>query len=122
MQIVNETSVAGYVNFMRDVLLSGIGDQGYFGTTPAPGTPADVRFAYLNDQTYPALELTDKPSDFVEDINKRLLYGTMSSTLRKDLTDLISGIKYGDSAGTQFHRLTTALLITLASPEFLVQR
>jgi len=122
MQIVNETSVAGYVNFMRDVLLSGIGDSGYFGTTPAPGTPADVRFAYLNDQTYPALELTDKPSDFVEDINKRLLYGTMSSTLRKDLTDLISGIKYGDSAGTQFHRLTTALLITLASPEFLVQR
>jgi hypothetical protein len=122
MQIVNETSVAGYVNFMRDVLLSGIGDSGYFGTTPAPGTKADVRMAYMDDPNHAVRKLADKPADFVEDINQRLLYGAMSSTLRKDLTDLISGIKYGEPETTQNYRINTALLITLASPEFLVQR
>jgi len=122
MQIVNETSVAGYVNFMRDVLLGGIGGSSYFGTAPAPDGKADVRMAYMDDSNHAIRKLADKPADFVEDLNQRLLYGNMSSTLRTDLTDLISNIKYGEPETTQNYRINTALLITLASPEFLVQR
>ena len=122
MQIVNEISVAGYVNFMRGLLLTGIGDMGYYGTTPAAGTPPDIRLGYLDDPNDVVRKLSEKPADFVEDINQRLLYGAMSATLRKDLTDLISGINYAEASTTQNYRIATALLITLASPEFLVQR
>ena len=122
MQIVNETSVAGYVNFMRGVVTNGVGEPGYFGTNPASNAPPDVRLEYMDDFDNGVRKLADKPADFVEDINQRLLYGSMSATLKKDLTDLVSGIKYGEVSTTQNYRMATALLITLASPEFLVQR
>jgi len=122
MQLVNETSVAGYVNFMREVLVIGIGDTGYFGTTPAPGTPADVRLEYMDNLQSNVRKLSESPADFVEDINQRLLYGTMSASLRKDLIDLITPIKYLEVDTTQNYRIWSALIITLASPEFLVQR
>lgn len=122
MQIVNETSVAGYVNFMREVVAVGIGDTGHFGTKAPVGTPADVRLEYMDNLQSEVRTLSEKPANLVEDINQRLLYGAMSDTLRKDLIDLISPIKYLEPDTTQNYRIWSALIVTLASPEFLVQR
>jgi len=122
MQLINETSAAGYINFMREVLVVGIGDTGYYGTQIAPGSPQDVRLEYMDNLKSEVRKLSETPPDFVEDINQRLLYGTMSASLRKDLIDLIAPIKYLEVDTTQNYRIWSALIITLASPEFLVQR
>jgi len=128
MQITTETSMAGYANFMRDIIWAGLGDY-----TPQPRLgmhPADVKLDYEADEQSATLKLTDHPAELVTLIDRRLMYGTMSPLLRQEIIGAMASIDYRahgqitaeQSRLTARHRVWSALLLTVVSPEFLVQR
>lgn len=126
MQLFNETSVSGWVNYMRDNLGSGIGQSN--------GT---VNGVVLNrrDMRRPDAEqmaLADQPANLVAHVLDRLLYGQASTTLTNEITNAVgmivvpplnatsSNLAQVDAA--KRNRVNAALLLTLASPEFLAQK
>lgn len=122
LQITDEISVAGYTNYMRQMLVSGIGQAGYFGDGLNGVMRGDVRPGYVEHPNHEWRQLAETPTALVNAIDQRLLYGTMSATLKQDLVDVATDIRDPNAATRQNQRLWLTLLITLASPEFLVQR
>ncbi len=132
MQLVNENSAAGYINYMRDVIRLGAGRQGQ----DYKATRRDVQFDFTKAGPggTPSLYSLAKSTDagaLVDRINQALMYGTMPSALRTDIKQAIESIafKAKDSAGQAAptdaeikNRLWSALLLTVASPEFQVQQ
>jgi len=114
MQLVHETSAAGYVNYMRTVVSWGLGAGGYDNSSSTP----DVRLEYLLNSSSATLALAADPSALVEDINQKLMYGTMSSDLKTLIVNAVATV----SASYPVGRVRGALLLTVASPEFQVQR
>ncbi len=115
-QIVDEVTVAGYVNTMSSTI-----DQG-IGATPPGGSGRDVRSAYAAE-----LALAGDAAALVERINGLLLYGQMSSTLRGQTTDAVNAITIPATGQTaidaaRLNRVKTAILFAMASPEYLTQR
>ena len=78
----------------------------------------------------PLLLQAATPSDLVETINKRLMYGTMSDSLRQDITQAIGAIDHRSAytptaeqtKSTYTYRVWAALLLAVVSPEFLIQK
>lgn len=125
LQLLHETSAAGYVNFMRDVIWAGVGYRGYDNTA----TKSDVQLEF-NTAGSATLALADNPTALVESINQKLMYGTMPATLKSDITTAISTIDYRSKTSateeqifnTRQRRVWSALLLTVASPEYQVQQ
>lgn len=111
MQLANETSVAANLAYFGKLLSHGLGPQ----ATNGQNQP-DVDLAFLRVPNSGLLALAATPTGLVEHINQKLLYGTMSTSLRNDLLAVVTPINEPPA------RVQLALLITLASPEFLVQR
>jgi hypothetical protein len=122
LQISHETSAAGYVNYMRDVVSRGAGLN--------PGAPTnrpDIQLDFSAE-----LALADKPtvatpSDLVDRINAKLMYGTMPAALKTQIVAAVGTIIIPASPQTSIDtakrtRVNTALFLTLVSPEFQVQR
>jgi uncharacterized protein (DUF1800 family) len=108
-QAVDEVTVAGYINTINSAINTGIG----------AGT--DVRSAYTNE-----IAIADNPTALIDRLNRLLLYGQMSSSLRASVT---SGINSINITGTQaqmdtakLNRVKLAVLMVMASPEYLAQR
>ncbi len=126
LQTVNETSTAGYINFLHAFMWYGAGRQGWSGAA----TRADVQLKLSVQAQDALLPMSDAPDRLVEEINQRLMYGTMPADLRTDITQAISGAEFEPPANlpapqrTQLQRtrVWSALLLTMASPEFQVQR
>ena len=126
LQLAHESSVAGYANFMRDVIWAGSGMQGYNGLAPRP----DVQMSYNLNANDAVLLQAARPDDLVETINQRLMYGTMSGSLKEEIAQAISAIDYRHPSsptpeqikGTYTFRVWSALLLTVVSPEFLIQK
>ena len=104
-QLIGETAVAGYTNYMQGVVQSGAGI----------GTPRDVRADYTGD-----IALASNADALLDRMNHCLLYGTMDTALRNDLRTAINAIALTGSGPT--NRVYTAILLTMASPEYLVQK
>jgi uncharacterized protein (DUF1800 family) len=126
LQIVHETSAAGYINYMKNVITRGIGAAGYDGKDTVP----DVQLEYHLNTSSAIMNMAANPTALVEDINQRLMYGNMSSELKSEIISAISTVDYRDKktpkadqiAVTYRYRLHAALLLTVASPEFQVQK
>ena len=126
MQLVNETSVSGWVNYMRDNLSNGVGQ--FNGTVN--GVVLNRRD--LQRDWAAQLALAATPADLVKSVTDRLLYGLASDDLRTLITGAVSKITIPalNSAGTnqaavdaaKRARVNAAVLLTLASPEFLTQK
>ena len=65
----------------------------------------------------------------VDRINRVLLYGQMSPTLRVRITDSVNGVAIPGAGSTQaqidaarLNRAKLAIYLTMISPEYLVQR
>jgi uncharacterized protein (DUF1800 family) len=124
LQIASETSAAGYVNYMRDNVASGVGQsnpaplnrrdlQGDFAAELALATdvPALVdralaKLAYVSNGGAPALKTTIV--DAVNTITIPALNGTGSNQAQVD--------------AAKRTRVNAAILLVLASPEFNVQK
>lgn len=124
LQILHETSAAGYVNFMRDLIWGGVGLRGYNNA----GAQPDVLLEY-NTSSSATLRLADSPIELVESINGKLMYGTMPSSRKNDIVAAIATIDFRAKENptedqifkTRQRRVWSALLLTVASPEYQVQ-
>jgi len=121
MQIVHETSAAGYVNVMRDAISSGVG-----ATTNASGSNRrDLQPDFTAE-----IALADQPGALVDRIGTKLLYGVMPSDLKAEIQGAIERIAIpaptssnaSQVAAAKRNRVNAALFLTLVSPEFLVQK
>jgi uncharacterized protein (DUF1800 family) len=115
MQIVDEITVAGYLNTLQ-VLFDG--RLGYYAT-------ADIQARYTAE-----MAVAHDPAALVEHMNRTMLYGTMSPVLRQRMMTAVTSIAIPvGAAGTQsainaalLRRAKAAALLTMASPDFIVQR
>jgi uncharacterized protein (DUF1800 family) len=116
LQIVNETSVAGYANFMRDSISQGVGFPAGSGMT---------RRDLQGDYSAELVLATDVPA-LVERVTARLTYGAMSAARRAEIVNAVSSIAIpGGSNTTQINaakraRVNAAILLTVVAPEFVV--
>jgi uncharacterized protein (DUF1800 family) len=117
LQILNETSVAGYVNFMRDSISAGVGRSA--GSSLGG---RDLQGDYSAELALAA----DVPA-LVDRVTTRLTYGTVGAARRSEIINAVSSIAIpgGSSSQTQVNaakrqRVNTAILLTVAAPEFVV--
>ncbi|RZI86236.1 MAG: DUF1800 domain-containing protein [Rubrivivax sp.] len=118
LQITNDTSVTGYVNAVRNLLLYGIGTV---------GNQTGLRLD-LSDQR----PLARSPAQLVEEMSKRLLGGTMSDALRADMVQTLATMAVPELDGNGSNqsavnealdtRTKAAILMAAVSPEFLIQK
>ena len=124
LQLVNESSVSGWVNAVRDNLSSGVGQ--FNGTV---GGVVLNRRDLQRDWSY-ELALAARPTELVSGITDRLLYGLATDALRTEIGTAIGKITIPAATGSnqaaidsaKRNRVNAAVLLTLASPEFLVQK
>jgi len=119
MQIVHETTAAGYVNYMRDNVSQGVGS---FGAT--------LNRRDLQGDFAAEIALAEQPAQLVARINAKLMYGTMPAALATEIETAVASIAIPAATGsnqTQIdtarrNRVNAAIFLALVSPEFLVQR
>jgi uncharacterized protein (DUF1800 family) len=109
-QIVDEVTTAGYVNTMNLAITSGL------------GTSNDVRSAYAAE-----LAIAGNSDQLLDRMNRLLLSGQMSPTLRGRVLSAVNSIVIPASPQSaidqaRLNRVRTAILLVMASPEYLVQR
>jgi hypothetical protein len=101
LQITNESTVAGYINFMQTVIRAGLVDV-------APDYSAEL--ALVNNTT----ALTDR-------LNLLLCAGQLSSTTLTSIRNAIGSISTTTTAGQQ-NRLYAAILLVMSCPQYIVQK
>jgi len=121
MQIVHETSAAGYVNAIRDAISGGVG-----ATTSASGTSRrDLQPDFTAE-----LALADQSGALVDRINAKLMYGAMPADLKAEVQGAIEKIvipaptanNATQIATAKRNRVNAAIFLAMVSPEFLVQK
>ncbi|GGC58866.1 DUF1800 domain-containing protein [Undibacterium terreum] len=110
MQITGETTVVGYLNFMRDVIPNGTGSS------------RDVKPDYTAE-----LALAATPEQLVDRVNLLLMASQMSSTLRSQILAAVNSVTIPSGTGTNVdtarkNRVSLAVFLTMASPEYLAQK
>ncbi len=110
MQIVAEPSVVGYLNFMRDIIPNGVGSS------------RDVKADYTN-----LIALATTPDQLLDQVNVLLMANQMSSTLRAQIIAAINSVTIPATNTTNIenakkNRVYMAIYLTMASPEYLVQK
>jgi len=108
-QIIHEVSVAGYANFMRSAVQSGVGSN----------SPRDIQADYSAE-----LALADDPNKLIDRINLLLTYGTLSAETRSAMLDALNSVTINASNPTpgRQNRVYLAALFALSSSEFVVQK
>jgi uncharacterized protein (DUF1800 family) len=103
MQITEETSVVGYLNFMRGVIQYGVGT----------GNPRDIQPDYSVE-----LALAATPDLLLDRINLLLMQNQMSPTLRSQILAAINS----NANNSAINKVYLAIFLTMASPEYIVQK
>ena len=101
MQITEETSVVGYLNYMRTAIPNGIG-------------PTNV----IKPNYTAELALVGTPELLVDRVNLLLLQNNMSAGLRGQILAAINS----NPTNTNQNKVNLAIFLTMASPEYLVQK
>jgi uncharacterized protein (DUF1800 family) len=110
MQITGETSVVGYLNYMRDIIQNGA------------GTSRDIKADY---SSLSALAAT--PDQLLDKVNLLLMANQMSNDLRNQILAAINSVSIPSTSTTasdaaKNNRVYLAIYLTMASPEYLVQK
>ncbi len=103
-QITGETSVAGYLNFMRNAVNTGA------------GSAADVRSAYVQE-----IALANNADQLVDRVKLLLTAGQMTDATRTSIRDAVATIPT-TAANAALNRAKLAIYLALAAPEFIVQK
>jgi uncharacterized protein (DUF1800 family) len=124
LQIANESSAAGYVNYMRDVVAGGVGRTQ--ANNPGKVSRRDIQPAYALDTTndWYVLANNKDASALIERVNQKLLMGTLPDALRADMKKVLDTFALSATPTEEQvrNRLRAALLMAVVSPEFQVQR
>ncbi|MBI5333902.1 MAG: DUF1800 domain-containing protein [Burkholderiales bacterium] len=131
MQIANETSMAGYVNFMTSGIVHGFGQWGVISDTGGR-EGRDLRLPFnryspaadFNASPLRALARSDVPG-LIEHLNQRLFYGAMSEALRGELVSAVQAMPANSTTPSAYEeqlrqRIWMALTLAVASPEYIV--
>jgi uncharacterized protein (DUF1800 family) len=123
MQITTETSVAGYANFMMGVVQRGVGMKGLLGTASRNDVQPDFSAAQ---------NLATDSASLVNDVTARLIGDTVDASLKSQIQTAVDSIpipalnKAGSNGpqieNAKHNRVLTAVLLTLASPEYIAQK
>ena len=126
MQLAQETSAAGYVNFMRDNLNSGVGTY----NSTVNGVVRNRRD--LQPDFTPEIALADKVPDLLDRLNARLMCGSMPVALKTEIQGAVEKIVIPVLNSTssnqaaidaaRLNRVKATIFLTLVSPEFQVQK
>ena len=126
MQLAQETTAAGYANYMRDNVSSGVGS--YNGTIN--GVVLNRRD--LQPDFTAELAMASAPSDLVDRMNAKLMYGSMPAALKTEIQGAVqliaipalnsSGSNQAQVDSAKRNRVNAAIFLTLVSPEYQVQR
>jgi uncharacterized protein (DUF1800 family) len=110
MQITTETSVAGYLNFMRNVVSNGVG-------TATNGT-RDIQSDYTAE-----LALANDPTQLVDRLNLLLTGNALSLNTRTLIRDAVASVNIGTANpdADRRNRVNLAIYLTMASTEYLLQ-
>ncbi|RZU01097.1 DUF1800 domain-containing protein [Rivibacter subsaxonicus] len=121
MQITHESSVAGYANYMRAAVQSGVGSYG-----------ATLRRNDIQPNYGAELPLADKPAELVELVNRKLMASQMNAALKTEIEAAVvsvaipvlnsSGSNQAQIDAAKLNRVRLAVYLALVSPEFLVQK
>jgi uncharacterized protein (DUF1800 family) len=117
LQLANEVSVAGYLNYLRGWV--------------AINTGRDVQIDFSAEQA-----LAAKPEDLLDRVNLLMMSGQMPSTLRTQLLAAVNGrmippvrkdtagkvINQTDIDAATRDRVAIAVFLTMASPDYLTQK
>jgi uncharacterized protein (DUF1800 family) len=119
-QLVNETSVGGYLNFMQGVIERGI-------NCPNPAVPEaaynnyayDVRANYANE-----LALVLNAGALVDHLNLVLAAGQISGATRNLMVSALesTALNASSNADARNRRVWAAILMVMACPEYLIQK
>jgi uncharacterized protein (DUF1800 family) len=109
LQLANEVSVAGYLNYLRSNWL-----------TVNAGRDLQLDFSA-------ELALADNPGALVDRLNLLLMSGQMSSALRTQIIDGITGRAIPTTNQTNIDaarrdRVFIGILLTMASPDYMIQK
>ncbi|HEY0435723.1 MAG TPA: DUF1800 family protein, partial [Phenylobacterium sp.] len=108
-QVVDEVSIAGYLNTMQAAIGAGI------------GTGKDIAAPYTAE-----MALAADPAALAERMDQLLLYGRMSTDLRSRILSAVSGVALPPSGTARqaalSNRVKLAIYMAMASPEFMAQR
>ena len=109
LQIVHETSVVGYSNFMRSAVQNGLGS----------GSPRDIQPNYTAE-----LALADNADGLIDRVSLLLTAGTMSTETRNLIRSAVNSIAIPatNQSTARQNRVRLAVLFTLSSPDYLVQK
>jgi hypothetical protein len=121
LQIAHETTAAGYFNYMRDNVASGVGASNTIMVNGSNRTRRDLQADHTAD-----LALADNPPALADRVLARLTWGD-TSALRTEIVNTLGQITIPTSNQSSIDsakraRVNTALLLVLASPEFQVQQ
>lgn len=110
MQITGETSVVGYLNFMRSVIPNGTGSS------------RDIKADYTVE-----LSLADQPDKLVDRINLLLTANQMPAALRSQIIAAVNSVTISttnaaNAETARRNRVSLAVFLTMASPEYLAQK
>jgi uncharacterized protein (DUF1800 family) len=101
MQITEETSVFGYLDYMRIAISNGV------------GTGREIKADYT-----PELALAGTPDLLVDRINLLLMQGLMTPALRSQILAAIASNTNNSAA----NKVYLAVFLTMASPEYIAQK
>jgi uncharacterized protein (DUF1800 family) len=109
LQIVNEVSVVGYSNFMRGAVQNGVGSN----------TPRDIQPDYTAE-----MALAHDANLLVDRVSLLLTPGSMSAPTRTLIVNAVNSITMPATNQTtaRLNRARLAVLFTLSSPDYLVQK
>ncbi len=110
MQITNETSMAGYLNYIRGVVNAGVG-------TRTNGV-LDIQADYSAE-----LALAANPDLLVDRVNLLLVGGNLTSATRNLIRDAVASVAIGTANpnADSRNRVNLAVFLTMATPEYLFQ-
>ena len=109
-QIIDETSVAGYVNYIQDVIDNGI------RSNRSGSNERELVASYETE-----LELAGNPQALVDHINLVLCGGGLSDRTKRILVSAIENVPQ-DRPNRNLDRVKACILITMVCPEYLVQK
>jgi uncharacterized protein (DUF1800 family) len=120
-QLVNETTVAGYLNYLQGVVRNGL----FVNAPDLPQSTSNVNNGYDLTAPYTAeLALVLDVPALVARLNRILAAGQLSAATVTTIVNAASAIAVtATSTDTvKLNRIAAAVLLVLASPEYLVQK
>jgi uncharacterized protein (DUF1800 family) len=110
MQITNETTVAGYLNYMRGVISAGVG--------ASTAGVRDIQPDYSAE-----LALASDPDALIDRANLLLVAGQLTQTTRTRIRSAITSVNIGTTNpdADRRNRVSIAIYLTMASPEYILQ-